>query len=221
VEAEMKIETWQAVLVMVIGALNVVALLFNSFFKSYAEKKGENLATKEDLKDVVDQVKRVTLTTEEIKSEISQRDWSEQRSWDMKRDTAIDIMKTYGTLLQTSIALLEAAVREERAYETGDQDNKRRMHAEYAAAYKEYAAAMAFFWQVEEIAKLIFSTEVAADLNTVKESFNAVVVRIVDNAREAARSDSLFKDLRKQQEALSRAIRGELDLAVPTARRAY
>jgi hypothetical protein len=213
-EVKMKIETWQAILVMVVGVLNVVALIFNAFFKSYAEKKGENLATKEDVKYIIAQVKQVTSTTEEIKSQFSKRDWSEQRTWEMKRDTAIDIMKTYGTLLQTSIALFEAAVRDEVAFRKRDEEEKKLTSAEYDAAYKEYSAAIAFFWQVEEIAKLIFSSDVAKAMKTVKDSFTALAVKIVDNATAAASTESLFTDVYMNQTALSEAIRTELKLVV-------
>jgi Flp pilus assembly protein CpaB len=77
----------EVIALIVLVAINIIVMVFTAFFKAYGAKKGENLATKEDLKDVLVQVKEVTATIEEIKRDISERTWSKQRHWDLKRDS--------------------------------------------------------------------------------------------------------------------------------------
>lgn len=102
-------ETWAVVLVCVTSGLNVLAAMFVAFFKGYAGKKGENLATKEDLKDVVDQVRAVTRTTEEIKQELIVDTWAKQRCWDLKRDLILEMLDVLGDIRLNFMELAEAA----------------------------------------------------------------------------------------------------------------
>lgn len=64
-----------------------------SYFGTYLKKKGENLATHEDIDKVVDQVKAVTQTTKEIESKISGDLWNKQKHWEMKRDAIFDMSR--------------------------------------------------------------------------------------------------------------------------------
>ena len=49
----------------------LVGILIGGFLKSYLKKKGENFATKEDFEEILNQVKKTTEVTEEIKNELS------------------------------------------------------------------------------------------------------------------------------------------------------
>lgn len=60
-----------------------------AFIGSYLKKKGENLATKEDLADLVIQVEAVTAATKEIEAKIDNQVWSGQRQWELKRDALL------------------------------------------------------------------------------------------------------------------------------------
>lgn len=51
-----------------------------AYFGGYLRKKGENLATHEDIRKLTDQVAAVTTTTEQIKTEISDAAWNRQRT---------------------------------------------------------------------------------------------------------------------------------------------
>lgn len=73
----------------------LLGLLANSFLKPYLSKKGENLATKEDIQDLVKQTKALTQATEEIKAEISVDVWYRQRQWELKRDAVSSVMLAF------------------------------------------------------------------------------------------------------------------------------
>ena len=69
-----------------------------AYLGSYLKKKGENLATHEDIGRLVDQVTAVTRATKEIEGKISDDFWGQQRRWELHRDillAAIDSVAEY------------------------------------------------------------------------------------------------------------------------------
>ncbi|MEH6343464.1 MAG: hypothetical protein V7785_00130 [Bermanella sp.] len=66
-------------------SLSVVMLSFiGSFLASYMKKKGLNYATKDDFESLLEQTKKTTEETENIKHEIAQLNWAGQRQWQLK-----------------------------------------------------------------------------------------------------------------------------------------
>jgi hypothetical protein len=59
---------------------------FVGFLAGYMKKKGENLATHEDISKLVDQVRAVTTATKEIEAKISSDVWDRQKQWELKRE---------------------------------------------------------------------------------------------------------------------------------------
>jgi hypothetical protein len=64
-----------------------------AYFGSYFRKKGENLATHEDIDKLVEQVAAVTTTTKGIEAKISSDLWDRQKQWELKRDILFDAVK--------------------------------------------------------------------------------------------------------------------------------
>jgi hypothetical protein len=60
--------------------------VFKPFIGSYAGKKGENLATKED-------IAQLTKIAEGIKAKISDEVWDRQKQWKLKRDVVFDAIR--------------------------------------------------------------------------------------------------------------------------------
>src|ERR1700733_13386684 len=65
---------------------SLVGGFFGSFLAGYLKKKGENLATHEDIQNLVEQVQAVTTATQEIESRISGELWDRQKKWELRRD---------------------------------------------------------------------------------------------------------------------------------------
>jgi hypothetical protein len=65
-----------------------------AYVGGYLKKKGENLATHEDIDKVLDQVRAVTTTTKEIEAKISTEVWDRQKRWELKREVLIDAVKS-------------------------------------------------------------------------------------------------------------------------------
>jgi hypothetical protein len=63
-----------------------------SYFGAYAKRKAENLATKEDFGALLDQVKKTTKETEQIKTDISRVSWVDQQRWTLKRELYMELL---------------------------------------------------------------------------------------------------------------------------------
>jgi hypothetical protein len=75
-----------------------------AYFGGYLKTKGKNLATREDIKELKEQVAMVTRTTEEIKTEIADAAWNRKRVWELKREVLFEATKR---LAEVDDALLE------------------------------------------------------------------------------------------------------------------
>jgi hypothetical protein len=69
-----------------------------AYFGSYLKKKGENLATHEDIDQLVNQVAAVTQTTKEIEAQISNAVWERQRKWEVRREALFEVTKELGSV---------------------------------------------------------------------------------------------------------------------------
>jgi hypothetical protein len=87
-----------------IGTTTLVASGVGAYVGSYLKKKGENLATHEDIDKLKDQVAAVTTTTKRIEAAISNEMWRRERKAEAQLKT-IDAVNTLTTdFLQRSIA---------------------------------------------------------------------------------------------------------------------
>lgn len=64
-----------------------------AYFGGYLRKKGENLATHEDIDKLREQVGVVTTTTKEIEARISNEVWDRQKRWEMTREVLFSAIK--------------------------------------------------------------------------------------------------------------------------------
>jgi hypothetical protein len=78
--------------------------LFQWLFK----KKGENLATKEDIKDLTAQTALLTQTAKEIEATISDKMWDRQKRWELKRDQIILVAQKATTIHNILVSLQSA-----------------------------------------------------------------------------------------------------------------
>src|SRR5262249_269029 len=95
--------TWPIVLAWTLTTLG--ALFVGGFLTSYMKKKGENYATKEDAKDILDQLKTNTQATKEIESKISGELWNKQKQWEMKKEAIFNCVKRLAQVEEALVGL--------------------------------------------------------------------------------------------------------------------
>lgn len=83
------------------GGLSLVGGWLGAYLGAYLKKKGENLATHEDIDKIVDQMRAVTAATKEIESKIEGKVWDRQRRWELKRDVLFEINKSITEMIST------------------------------------------------------------------------------------------------------------------------
>lgn len=99
----------------------VLLLFWKSFLPGYLNKKGENLATHEDINKLVDQVSAVTSATKEIEAKISNAVWDRQKLWELKREILFDAIRRLAEL-EDALLALDACVRVELSENKKDTD---------------------------------------------------------------------------------------------------
>jgi hypothetical protein len=68
----------------------VASFVGGSYLPAYFKKKGENLATHEDIQMLVEQIKATTEATKAIEARIDDQVWNKQRQWEIKRDALFE-----------------------------------------------------------------------------------------------------------------------------------
>lgn len=95
--------------------LTALASGFGGYFGAYLRKKGENLATHEDLDKVVRQMEATTTATKAIEARISDEMWDRQKRWELRRDTVIGVIQA---MIETREGLMKYFATREVAKET-------------------------------------------------------------------------------------------------------
>jgi len=78
---------------------------FIRWWNAYSEQKGKNLATKEDIDDLVEQTRKLTQTTREIEAKIDDNVWNRQKQWELKRDILLDFVRVMREFDVATLAL--------------------------------------------------------------------------------------------------------------------
>ena len=115
----------QGVSLVIVFFVVLVASAISGVAGSYLRRKGENLATRED-------IAKITKATEEIKAQISAELWVQQTRWNLKRDIYTRLLENLGEAADALDKLWTSA---ERPY-PGDEEGRMR-HRQWEEALKE------------------------------------------------------------------------------------
>jgi hypothetical protein len=80
--------------------VSLVTAGLGAYFGAYLRRRGENLATKSDFDELLQQLGRQTQQVEVIKSEIARAGWVHQRRWELSRDLYFELLRTLEELRQ-------------------------------------------------------------------------------------------------------------------------
>jgi len=95
---------WIACIAVIL--LNILFyVIWKPYVSGYAEEKGKRLATKEDIENVIVQVRAVTHETESIRTEMQSGMWERQTGWNQKRDIYGGLLKAIGDLEMVNVKI--------------------------------------------------------------------------------------------------------------------
>lgn len=83
----------QLINLIALGFAAIAGGFFGWFLKPYLGKKGQDLATREDMDKVLGEVRALTTTTKGIEGKISGEVWDRQKRWELKRDVLFEAVK--------------------------------------------------------------------------------------------------------------------------------
>lgn len=187
----------------ILWALSIIVALFIGAAKSYMGEKGKNLATKED-------IEKLTRVQEEIKKELSEDTWSKQRHWDLKRDTALEIMRAYGTLLEISYDLFTSTIGRAKAIVgEGYSPTDPKHQAAWDAASARFQKQLTHIWELEQITSLIFPENIGKQFVTLKGTFLELGSGTYE---DSAKFFPLIRKLEEDQKILGELIKADLNV---------
>jgi hypothetical protein len=151
--------------------VTLVGSFGGSYLGAYFKKKGENVATHEDIDKLVQQVQAVTTATKEIEAKISSEVWDRQRRWELKRDVLMDATKKLGVCMDAFAGLTSAYHADREAILKGEPGriDKRIERAEaWVAASSEFGTTTV----------LLVSLVCGEELKVVLEYFGKITRRV-------------------------------------------
>src|ERR1700674_5268267 len=99
----------------------LVGAFVGSYFAGYLRKKGENLATHEDIDKLVAQVAAVTTTTKEIEAKITSDVWDRQKRWELRREVLFEAARRVSEV-DVALLYISAVLKVERPDQKDDPE---------------------------------------------------------------------------------------------------
>jgi hypothetical protein len=180
-----------------------------AFLGNYLKKKGENLATKEDLHDLVEQVQAVTKATKEIESTISSELWDRQRHWEAKRDSLLSAVKSL-----SSVDKHFSFFRETVEFGLKNDLSDERFKVKLYEAVKDYSEAEDMLNEAVLLVDMLCGEATLLTLREVRKVVNHRSQLLAKNDVQGA--DALEKKYHRCVYDFKYALRSELGIVVTT-----
>jgi len=125
----------------VLSALTVLVSAFvGSYLAGYFKKKGENLATHEDIDKLVAQVAAVTTTTKEIEAKITSDIWDRQKRWELRREVLFEATRRVSEVDEV-LLMMDSALQVEVQSQNKDDPDLINETRKYLVRWSNAAAA--------------------------------------------------------------------------------
>lgn len=187
---------------MGVAITSIVGSGVGSFLGAYLKKKGENLATQEDVDKIVSQVAAVTRTTKEIESKIDSATWDRQKQWELRREVLFEVTKQTA-LVKDALCNLEGAYRSAAGKpERLNEKVKEAVAWQDASKQLDQIAALAQIVCGEELQKLVLQFDI----------FSRNVSQRIMGEYAGAFNEHVKRELVERLDAIRAATRRELGL---------
>jgi hypothetical protein len=188
---------------LLIGALIFLVGLFSrDFLPSYMKKKGENLATKEDIQELARQTAVLTQAAKEIEARISIGVWSQQQRWDVQKTALLESLKELASA-ETFLSRLVYTFSDTTDH-SGDWAERRK------EANEKYADAINNFWRTQLATEIVCGRAIGDQFQEIDNIFK----RMLKMARQGDFDfilDKQYLELDAAKRQLGETIRRQLE----------
>ncbi len=176
---------------------------FGGYLAGYMKKKGENLATREDIDKVFAETKR-------IEAKISDEVWDRQRRWELKRDLMLDTIKRIAAA-KDALTRLHAVGMTDKQSNSPDTDERAAKRTRVYSAWNDAA---------DRLDESIFLLDMACGGETVRavgdlDMFTRRLSVLIHDGKPEAYLESA-EQYGAKLNAVRSAMRKEIGAAKPT-----
>ncbi|HWY58608.1 MAG TPA: hypothetical protein VNZ03_29355 [Terriglobales bacterium] len=175
-----------------------------AFLGSYLKRKGENLATHEDIGNVLEEVRAVTTATKEIEAQISNDVWDRQKQWELKREALFEATKRIALIIDKLGTLQAFYLSEKKSVEEGSP-RRREKELEVLGEWQRAANSLD---QATFLVNLVCGQALRRSLLDFVSFARKLSVEITGGDVEAFNTS--LKDLLTKSNAITAAMRQEL-----------
>lgn len=174
-----------------------------AYLGSYLKKKGENWATREDIRELARQTGILTQAAKEIEAKISNEMWEKQKRWEVKKDATFEAMKELATVSHSMTDLLGMFYKMSRQDLLESKDKQLRIDTS-----NEFHDALNTFGRASILASLVCS-------KAVSDKFEELELKgtLIQNHAITGEFATAFQELEYFVEGtheLARMVRAEL-----------
>ena len=161
-----------------------------AYFGAYLKKKGENLATHEDIGKLVDQMKNVTQATKEIEGKITDDFWGKQRRWELHRDILLAAIDSVADFQGDTNKLIALTHQEQISASDEDKIKFRELMVPVGKSLMDHAAAL---MRTRYRVALVSSSDIQSSINHISQGLLAIadVVAMRDFPRAVATASAV------------------------------
>jgi hypothetical protein len=192
---------------LVLFLLPFMAAGAGAYLGAYLRKKGENLATHEDIEKLNDQVRVVTTTAEKIEAKISGELWNRQKRWELKREVLFEASRSLAAIDEAIIALDSMLQVERKPDELGWHDID-------AEQREKWRRASARFDEAKMLVDMVCERETSQAFGKFRMLATDIAQAVIKDKDAAFRSKSSV-ELSLSLIAARAAVRKELGIDPP------
>jgi len=189
---------------LVLALVPFISAGLGAYFGGYLKKKGENLATHEDVEKVKTDVRIITTTTKEIEAKISNAVWDRQKQWELKREVLFEASRRLAELDDTLPGLHATVQVDPNPDDPG-------WHELVAEKREKWQRAVSGFDTAKMLVGMVCSRDTELTFMKFGMLTNEIAVEILKN-RDKEIYDKTGKELALRLLAVRTAIRQELGL---------
>lgn len=207
-----------AILVGAAVALWAAHRSIKSYLSGYGQEKGKNLATHEDIEQILQDLRATTKTTEEIKTQVSSEKWNRQRQWEMRRDVLFSLAKRLAAVddaLLSYNSVVKASSRSEEQIARLPEEEIMRLNSAVNSGQERWMGAVQAFDECRLLAQLVCGKELVDALHQLAVVMNKIIVEGVDKGNWEV-YDHCAIELARSLASVNAAMRNEMGI-VPMA----